>query len=100
MATCTVTGEIFDTTELTGVRTGETSGGTSAMFAMTGANCGRTCEMEIIGRPDMSGAISAETTETCGPIAATYGMTSETSGTIAATFAAIVEDKCAAEGLL
>lgn len=87
MATCEATGETFDTTELTGARTGEISAGTSAMFAKTGVNCGMTCEMEIMPLREPSGAISTKTGATFVPTAAIFGMTAMTSGTIAETFA-------------
>jgi hypothetical protein len=49
------------------------------------------CVMAITGQLAISGAISGETTETCGPTAAIFGMTGKTSGTIGATFATTAE---------
>ena len=86
-ATCAPTGEIFDTTELTGARTGATSVATNATFGRTAANCVMTYETEIIGPLATSDATSETTSATCAPTAAIFGMTVVTSGTIAVTFA-------------
>jgi hypothetical protein len=64
---------------------------TSATFDRTADRCAKMCVMAITGQLAISGAISGETTETCGPTAAIFGMTGKTSGTIGATFATTAE---------
>ena len=91
MATCTETGETFDTTELTDAKTGEISAETGAMFTKTGVNCGMTYEIETTEPREPSGATSTKTGVTFAPTAAIFGMTAETSGTIAETFTTTAE---------
>jgi hypothetical protein len=87
MATCAAIGEIFETTELIGAKTGVTSVGISKTFDRTAASYAKTCETEIIGLHATSGATSTRTSETFGPIAVIFVMIGRTSGMIGATFA-------------
>lgn len=93
MATCAATGETFEMTELTGVRTAAISAATSATFDRTAANCTERLATAITQKRGTCAVTSATISAICAPTVATFGMTAVTSGTIAATSAATAEGR-------